>query len=264
MSQGTWGPDPYGRHQLRYWNGQHWTEHVANDGAPGLDPPGVEGPLRGEDADNGWPVQPTLPPAPTHTPERAPTRIGPRLHALLTVLTLGLWLLILPSLMLWRRGWHRGSMVAGAGAAALLIAGMTSGTGNPPQPEAQSLVGQAAATTQPTASQRPAPAATTTSPVKTAAPTPAASTTSSRPPAKSTAPKTTQPAPKKTSTTKKPSTKPTTKKTTAPPAQPADRNCSDFSTHAQAQAWFEKYYPYYGDFANLDADGDGSACESLP
>jgi hypothetical protein len=264
MSQGAWGPDPYGRHQLRYWDGQYWTEHVANDGAPGLDPPGVEGPLRGEDADDGWPSKQTLPLAATPSPERAPARIRPRLHALLTVLTLGLWLLVLPSLMLWRRGWRKGSMVAGAGAAALLIAGMTSGTNSPPHPEAQSLVGQAVTSAQPTVKQRPAQAATTPSPAKNTPPPPPPPSTSARPPAKSTAPNTTRPTPKKTSTTKKPSTKPTTKKSTAPPAQPADRNCSDFSTHAQAQAWFEKYYPYYGDFANLDAEGDGIACESLP
>jgi hypothetical protein len=48
------------------------------------------------------------------------------------------------------------------------------------------------------------------------------------------------------------------------PPKPADRDCADFSTHAQAQAWFEYYYPYYGDFANLDGDNDGQACESLP
>ncbi|WP_430867537.1 S-layer homology domain-containing protein [Demequina aurantiaca] len=48
------------------------------------------------------------------------------------------------------------------------------------------------------------------------------------------------------------------------PSLPADRDCADFATHAQAQAWFLKYYPAYGDFARLDADGDGKACETLP
>jgi putative cell wall-binding protein len=49
------------------------------------------------------------------------------------------------------------------------------------------------------------------------------------------------------------------------PPNPGDSvNCSDFSTWTQAQAWFLKYYPHYGDVARLDADNDGIACESLP
>jgi hypothetical protein len=58
---------------------------------------------------------------------------------------------------------------------------------------------------------------------------------------------------------------PTTAAAPAKPASPGNsKNCSDFSTHAQAQAWFDTYYPYYGDVAGLDADNDGSACETLP
>jgi hypothetical protein len=53
-----------------------------------------------------------------------------------------------------------------------------------------------------------------------------------------------------------------------PPTQPANpgdtKNCTDFATHAQAQAWFNTYYPYYGDIAKLDQDNDLIACESLP
>lgn len=49
------------------------------------------------------------------------------------------------------------------------------------------------------------------------------------------------------------------------PTYPGDsKNCGDFSKWNQAQAWFEHYYPYYGDVANLDADNDLIACESLP
>jgi uncharacterized protein YxjI len=33
----NWYPDPTGRHQLRYWNGEHWTEHVSNAGQPAVD-----------------------------------------------------------------------------------------------------------------------------------------------------------------------------------------------------------------------------------
>lgn len=56
--------------------------------------------------------------------------------------------------------------------------------------------------------------------------------------------------------------------TTAPsnvPPNPGDvRNCGDFATWPEAQAWFDTYAPHYGDVAGLDADGDGVACESLP
>lgn len=42
------------------------------------------------------------------------------------------------------------------------------------------------------------------------------------------------------------------------------KNCSDFSTYAAAKAWFDTYFPYYGDVARLDGDNDGEACKSLP
>lgn len=50
----------------------------------------------------------------------------------------------------------------------------------------------------------------------------------------------------------------------SPPARPADRDCGDFSTQAEAQNFFNTYYPHYGDVAALDGDGDRVACESLP
>ncbi len=34
-----WHRDPSGRHELRFWNGDRWTEHVIDDGIPGLDAP---------------------------------------------------------------------------------------------------------------------------------------------------------------------------------------------------------------------------------
>jgi len=33
-----WAPDPSGRHQYRYFNGQGWTPHVSDDGVQGSDP----------------------------------------------------------------------------------------------------------------------------------------------------------------------------------------------------------------------------------
>ncbi len=33
-----WLADPTSRHELRYWDGQRWTEHVSTRGAAGVDP----------------------------------------------------------------------------------------------------------------------------------------------------------------------------------------------------------------------------------
>jgi hypothetical protein len=33
----AWNPDPSGHHELRYWNGTAWTEHVSDHGTPGTD-----------------------------------------------------------------------------------------------------------------------------------------------------------------------------------------------------------------------------------
>ena len=49
-----------------------------------------------------------------------------------------------------------------------------------------------------------------------------------------------------------------------PPNPGNSVNCSDFTTQAEAQAWFDFYYPWYGDVAFLDSDNDLIACESLP
>jgi hypothetical protein len=34
----TWAADPAGRHELRYWDGTRWTEHVSDRGATARDP----------------------------------------------------------------------------------------------------------------------------------------------------------------------------------------------------------------------------------
>ncbi|PRY70343.1 excalibur calcium-binding domain-containing protein [Glaciihabitans tibetensis] len=52
---------------------------------------------------------------------------------------------------------------------------------------------------------------------------------------------------------------------TPPLTNPGDsKNCSDFSTWHEAQAWFLRYYPLYGDVAKLDSNNDLDACEGLP
>ena len=43
-----------------------------------------------------------------------------------------------------------------------------------------------------------------------------------------------------------------------------DKDCTDFSTHAQAQAFFMANGGPSSDPHNLDRDGDGQACETLP
>lgn len=35
-----WFPDPSGKHEHRYWDGEAWTEHVATNGVQAVDPPG--------------------------------------------------------------------------------------------------------------------------------------------------------------------------------------------------------------------------------
>ena len=48
------------------------------------------------------------------------------------------------------------------------------------------------------------------------------------------------------------------------PANPGNsKNCGDFSNYAEAKAWFDTYYPFYGDIGDLDRDEDLIPCESL-
>ena len=39
MADAAWLPDPAGTHELRWWNGSTWTEHVSDAGTQALDPP---------------------------------------------------------------------------------------------------------------------------------------------------------------------------------------------------------------------------------
>ena len=38
MAEASWLADPTGAHELRYWNGSSWTEHVSDQGTTGQDP----------------------------------------------------------------------------------------------------------------------------------------------------------------------------------------------------------------------------------
>ncbi len=57
-----WFPDPSGRHELRWWDGTQWTDHVSDDGETANDEPGE-------------PLYPP-PPAKGSEPGAPPTRSG--------------------------------------------------------------------------------------------------------------------------------------------------------------------------------------------
>jgi hypothetical protein len=59
MADASWLPDPTGAHELRYWNGSSWTEHVSDQGTTGQDPPTTELPPPAA----AYPPPPAPPPA---------------------------------------------------------------------------------------------------------------------------------------------------------------------------------------------------------
>jgi hypothetical protein len=62
MAEASWLADPTGVHELRYWNGTSWTEHVSDQGTTGQDPLTTELP----------PPAATFPPPPGPPPATAP------------------------------------------------------------------------------------------------------------------------------------------------------------------------------------------------
>ncbi|CAK9062580.1 unnamed protein product [Durusdinium trenchii] len=48
-----------------------------------------------------------------------------------------------------------------------------------------------------------------------------------------------------------------------PPQDIKKKTCKDFASYEEAKAWFDQYFPQYGDFAGLDGDKDGKPCERL-
>ena len=94
-------------------------------------------------------------------------------------------------------------------------------------------------------------------------------TSTSAVPQTTSAPQTTTATPVTTaapSTSEVPQTTTVTETTAGIPANPGDtKNCSDFATYQEAKDWYDYYFPYYGDVANLDgSDNDGLPCESRP
>ena len=49
-----------------------------------------------------------------------------------------------------------------------------------------------------------------------------------------------------------------------PLTNPGDvKNCKDFATYKEAKAYYDLYFPQFGDVAKLDGNGDGIPCEAL-
>jgi len=124
-----------------------------------------------------------------------------------------------------------------------------------PRPTATPRTATATPTPRPTATPRTA----TATPIPTSTPTPPPTATPTPTPA-ATPTATPTPTPPGTAVSPTPTS---TVFSTATPSVP-DRNCSDFDTWAEAQAFFESEGGPESDPHRLDNDGDGIACESLP
>ncbi len=59
MTAAAWHPDPTGRHELRYWDGTQWTEHVSDQGVQTTSPVNADGgaPQGGQPAQQAQPAQ---------------------------------------------------------------------------------------------------------------------------------------------------------------------------------------------------------------
>jgi Domain of unknown function (DUF4190)/Protein of unknown function (DUF2510) len=88
MSAGEWRTDPFRRHEYRYWDGETWTEHVADRGLQSADTP-VPSP----------PPPPGIPPPPGAFPG-AGTSAGPVNPLAIAALVLGiLWVFWIGSVL---------------------------------------------------------------------------------------------------------------------------------------------------------------------
>jgi hypothetical protein len=72
MADASWLPDPSGAHELRYWNGLAWTEHVSDQGTTGQDPVTNEYPPPAA----AFPPPPPAPPAGAYDPNAGATTAG--------------------------------------------------------------------------------------------------------------------------------------------------------------------------------------------
>ena len=150
--------------------------------------------------------------------------------------------------------------------------------GAPSQGTVTPVTSAATPTPKPRPTSTPALATSTPAPKPrpTATPAPATATPAPKPrPTSTSAPATATPMPKPTDTptptptpTVAPSATPTPTVTPSPTPSPTpatpDRDCSDFDTWDEAQAFYEAEGGPETDRHGLDQDGDGVACESLP
>lgn len=70
-AQAGWHPDPFGRHEHRWWDGSQWTEHVASGGRQGADPP--------------IPSQAPAVPVVNHSPQQIQHQVAQQAHITPTV-----------------------------------------------------------------------------------------------------------------------------------------------------------------------------------
>lgn len=77
----SWFPDPLGRHEHRYWDGERWTVHVADNGVTGVDggaqqpvvqQPVVEQPIASQPAANETVIPERRPVTPQSQPAQQP------------------------------------------------------------------------------------------------------------------------------------------------------------------------------------------------
>ncbi|MEJ7690792.1 MAG: DUF2510 domain-containing protein [Nocardioidaceae bacterium] len=80
----AWHPDPFGRHELRYWDGGQWSHHVLSRGSQGIDPPvgGTTVPTESPQGPNGSPPPMVLPVggSPGPTVNRASKKVQRQVH----------------------------------------------------------------------------------------------------------------------------------------------------------------------------------------
>lgn len=76
MTAPSWQPDPAHRHEHRWWDGVHWTDHVSDRGVVGLDPLGPPPPAVHPAPPPHAPGVALPPPAPPVSVAPAPPRAG--------------------------------------------------------------------------------------------------------------------------------------------------------------------------------------------
>lgn len=68
MTNAAWHPDPSGQHELRWWDGERWTEHVSDHGVQAVSPLPDQPVAGSEPADAGVPVEDARTAQPTAAP----------------------------------------------------------------------------------------------------------------------------------------------------------------------------------------------------